>query len=126
MAVFERGEKTESAKFKKIVDDVSGIVAGFDGTLAKGQVLALSGVDGKYHKYIKDDVNVGNIAGIYTGEEITVTAAADVAVTISASLVAGRGDIVGIDFDTEKDADLRFKQVGVYIVAKQSGTEEVY
>ncbi|WP_319372180.1 hypothetical protein [uncultured Ilyobacter sp.] len=126
MAEFTRSTTTPAADIKRIAPDMRIVLGAADATIATLQVLAQDNTDGKFYKYVDGDEAVGVIAGIYTGPEVTLTAlGSDAAGTITSLAIVAKGDIVGVDFDTDTTAITQFKQCGIILTDKIEGTEEV-
>ena len=125
MAEFTRSTTTPAADIKRIAPDMRIVLGAADATIATLQVLAQDNTDGKFYKYVKDDAALGVIAGLYTGEEVTLTAEADGSGSITSMAIVAKDDIVGVDFDTDYTAITQFKQCGIILTDKIEGTEEV-
>jgi hypothetical protein len=126
MAKFARSTSTLAADIKRIGPDMRITLGAAAVTIAPFQVLAQSSADGKFYKYVEGDAAKGTIAGIYTGEEITLTADGDDELgTITTMAIVGKDNIVGIDFDTDFSAVLQLKQSGIVLTDTISAVEEV-
>ncbi|WP_321330492.1 hypothetical protein [uncultured Ilyobacter sp.] len=126
MASFERTTTTPAPDIKRLAPDMKVTLGAADVTIESYQVLAQSAADGKFYNYVSGDTNLGTIAGVYTGEEVTLTAAGDDQVgSISSMAIVSKDDIVGVDFDTDYSAILQLKQCGIILTEKIEGSEEV-
>lgn len=126
MATFSQETVTEELEIKRIAPDMIITLGAVAVTIANMQVLAQSSTDGKFYKYVKGDEAKGTIAGIYTGEEITLTAeGGDVTGSITTMAIVGQDDIVGVDFATDYTAKLQLKQSGIVLTDIISAVEEV-
>jgi hypothetical protein len=126
MAKFSQEKVSMAADIKRMAPDMRVTLGATDVTIEPFQTLAQSAADGKFYKYVKDDENKGTIAGIYTGEEVTLTAAGDDQLgSITTMAIVGKDDIVGVDFDTDYSAILQFKQCGIVLTDTMPEVEEV-
>jgi hypothetical protein len=126
MAEFTRSTTTPAADIKRIAPDMRIILGAADATIATYQALAQDTTDGKFYNYIDGDAARGMITGIYTGPKVTLTAlGSDVTGTITSLAIVAKGDIVGMDFDTDTTAITQFKQCGIILTDKIEGSEEV-
>ena len=125
MASFERTTTTPAADIKRIAPDMKVTLGAAAVTIEPWQALAQSATDGKFYKYVSGDTNLGIIAGLYTGEEVTLTAEADGSGSITSMAIVAKDDIVGVDFDTDYSAVLQLKQCGIVLTDKIEGSEEV-
>lgn len=126
MAKFTRETLGQNKNMLHHIDPVTVVAKGVAGTLETGQVLAQSNADGLFYKYIKDDAAVGTIAGIYTGDSVTLVAGTDSPIQISTLVTTTEEDIVGMDFVADKAAISKLKTAGVFLVEKITGLEEAY
>ncbi|WP_319201932.1 hypothetical protein [uncultured Ilyobacter sp.] len=126
MAKFSQETVSLAADIKRMAPDMRVTLGAADVTIEPFQALAQSAADGKFYKYVKGDTNLGTIAGIYTGEEVTLTAAGDDQLgSITTMAIVGKDDIVGVDFDTDYSAILQFKQCGIVLTDTMPEVEEV-
>jgi hypothetical protein len=126
MAKFKITNVAMAPDIKRIAPDMRVTLGKADVTIKPFQVLAQDSTDGKFYKYVKGDTNRGVIAGIYTGEEVTLTAAGDDQLgSITTMAIVGKDDIVGVDFDTDYSAILQFKQCGIVLTDTMPEVEEV-
>lgn len=112
----------DSARFKKIADDISVIYTAGAGILKKGQVIAFNKTTGKAGIYTKGDSALGNVFGLHTGEDITLTSG-DHTILVSTLIFSTKEDIVGIASGDFPKMLGELKAGGVFIVGKAVGTE---
>jgi hypothetical protein len=125
MASFQRTTTTPAADIKRLAPDMKVTLGAAAVTISPWQALSQSSADGKFYKYVKDDANLGVIAGLYTGEEVTLTAEAGGSGSITSMAIVAKDDIVGVDFDTDYTAIRQLKQCGIILTDKIEGLEEV-
>ncbi|WP_321328448.1 hypothetical protein [uncultured Ilyobacter sp.] len=126
MASFERTITTPGPDIKRLAPDMIITLGATDIIIETYQALSQDTTDGKFYNYIDGDAARGVIAGIYTGPEITLTAAGeDINGSISTMAMVAKTDIVGVDFDIDNTALVQLKQCGIILTDKIEGTEEV-
>lgn len=126
MAKFKITNVAMAPDIKRIAPDMRVTLGKADVTIEPFQVLAQDSTDGKFYKYVKGDTNRGVIAGIYTGEEVTLTSdGEDTLGTISTLAIVGKEDLVGVTLATDYTAILQLKQCGIVLTDTISAVEEV-
>lgn len=126
MAKFSQETVSMASEIKRLAPDMRVTLGKADVTIEPFQVLAQDSTDGKFYKYSKGDTDRGVIAGIYTGEEVTLTSTGDDALgSITTLAVVGKDDLVGVDFDTDYTAIRQLKQCGIVLTNTISEVEEV-
>lgn len=125
MASFERKKYTTERGIKRLQGDMRVTLGKEAVELETYSPLAQSKADGKFYKYVASDENKGVIAGLYTGEKITLTGEEEgLIVPITTQAIVGIEDIKGIDFTTDFTAITQLKQSGIILVETIDGTEE--
>ena len=125
MGSFSRTSTVASKSMRRLAPDMGITLGKADVTIEPFQALAQNNTDGKFYKYVKDDVAVGVIAGIYTGPSITLTAAGtDETGSISSLMEVSADDIVGVTFATDFKAITMCKQCGLILTTDIDGTKE--
>lgn len=121
MGYLKREEKKESRSFKRLQPDMR-IVLG-KGEVKHLQAIAQNKTDGMFYAYKAGDENLGVIAGLYTGEDIEVTATNHTG-RISTQIIIAKDDIQGINWAEDFTAVSQLKLAGVIFAPLIVGTKE--
>jgi hypothetical protein len=115
---------TESVRLvlKRDMGDEIVVIAGNQGEIKHGQIMAVKSTDGKYYKYASagaDELN--NPIGIYTGENITSTE--DFSGSVTTKAVVDKDLVVGADFETDFKVKPMLQRAGTFMKTVIEGTE---
>ncbi|WP_319201359.1 hypothetical protein [uncultured Ilyobacter sp.] len=107
---------------KRNMGDEIVTIAGGQGEIAHGQVMAVNTTDGKYYIYASAGINgLDTLIGVYTGE--TITSAEDFNGSVTTSAVVDKGLVVGITFETDFKAKPMLQKAGTFMKTVIEGTE---
>ncbi len=122
MEVTRTTTESQTLVLKRDMGDEIALIAGNQGEIKHGQILAVKSTDGKYYKYAPagaDELN--NPIGIYTGEDITSTE--DFSGSVTTKAIVDKDLIVGVDFATDFKAKPMLQRAGTFMKTVIEGTE---
>ena len=107
---------------KRDMGDEIIVIAGGQGEVKHGQIMAVKSTDGKYYKYTPSGTDeLNNPIGVYTGEDIT--SVEDFSGSVTTLAVVNKELIVGVDFETDFKAKPMLQRAGTFMKTVIEGTE---